>query len=384
MLFRSSNDTIATATANSGAAEGATDLVISQLAQRNVLTSAAYTDANTVVGTGALTLSVGANSFAITVDGTNNTLGAIRDAINNAADNTGVTATVINADDGIHLVLSADETGVVNALQLTVSGDGDGNDTDSSGLSALVYQTAGTQNLTQLDAPLDALLTVSGFAVTSSSNTVSNVLQGVTFELDAIGSTTITVGRDNSAVQESVQGFVDAFNGLNSTINELRAGDLEGESLLLTISSDLRNIFNTATSGLSGTYSSLSEIGVAFNDSGELALDAEGLTTALNTDFRGVSNLFADPTSGYVTRLQALADALTQSGGLIDTREEGVNTRIGNFDTRIDQFELRLERIEQRLVSQFAALDILLSNLGSASNFLSTQLANLPTIGRRN
>lgn len=379
-----SDDTIATATASSDAAEGATDVVVTQLAQRQVLSSAAFTDADTVVGSGTLSISVGSNSFDLTIDGTNNTLSGIRDAINNAADNTGVTATVINANDGAHLVLSSDETGSANALQITVSGDSVGTDTDTDGLSALVFQTAGTQNLTQQDAALDAELTVSGFAVTSSSNTVSNVLQGVTFELAAVGSTTVTIGRDNAAVQESVQEFVDAFNALNNTINELRAGDLQGESLLLTISSDLRNIFNTATTGLSGTFSSLSEIGVAFNELGELTLDADALTTALNTDFRGVSNLFADPTEGYVTRLQNLANALTQTGGLIDSREEGINIRIDNFDTRIDQFELRLERIEERLINQFAALDTLLSSLSNTSNFLTSQLASLPTIGPNN
>jgi len=364
-----SDELIATATASSDAAEGETDVVITQLAQRHVLSSGAFADTTTVVGTGTLTITVGSDSFDLTIDSSNNTLAGIRDAINNASDNTGITATVINADDGSHLIFSSDDEGLANAL--TVTGGGT--------LSVL-----SSGNLTVQEPPLDAQFTVSGFVVTSSSNTVSNVLQGVTFELGAIGSTTITVGRDNAAVQESVQQFVDSFNALDTAINELRAGDLEGESLLLTIASDLRNIFNTATTGLSSTFSSLAEIGVAFNELGELTLDADDLTTALNTDFRGVSNLFADPSQGYVTRLQALADALTQSGGLIDTREEGVNTRIGNFDTRIDQFERRLERIEQRLVRQFAALDTLLSTLNNTSNFLTTQLANLPTIQPRN
>lgn len=363
-----SDEDIATATASSDAAEGETDLVITQLAQRNVLSSAAFTDADTVIGEGTLNISVGADSFDVVIDSTNSTLAGIRDAINNASDNTGVTATVINADDGSHLIFSSDDEGAENALTLTGGG-------------TLTSLSSG--NLTVQEPALDAQFTVSGFAVTSSSNTVSNVLQGVTFELEALGTTTITVGRDNSAVQDSVQEFVDAFNAVNTTITGLRAGDLQGESLLLTIASDLRNVFNTATTGLGGTFSALSEIGVAFNDEGELALDATALTSALNTDFRGVSNLFADPTQGYVTRLQDVADSLTQAGGLIDTREEGVNTRIDNFDTRIDQFELRLVSIERRLTDQFTALDTLLSSLGNTSNFLTTQLAALPTIQRR-
>ncbi len=363
-----SDENIATATASSDAAEGETDIVITQLAQRNVLSSAAFTDTSTIVGEGTLTISVGADSFDVVIDSTNSTLSGIRDAINNASDNTGITATVINANDGSRLIFSSDDEGVANAL--TLAGGG-----------TLTSLSSG--NLTVQEPPLDAQFTVSGFAVTSSSNTVSNVLQGVTFELEAIGASTITVGRNNSAVQESVQEFVDAFNAVNTTITQLRAGDLQGESLLLTIVSDLRNVFNTATTGLGGTFSSLSEIGVAFNDEGALALDADALTTALNADFRGVSNLFADPTQGYVTRLQNIAELLVRTGGLIDTREEGVNTRIDNFDSRIDQFELRLISIERRLTRQFAALDTLLSSLNNTSRFLTSSLASLPRIERR-
>ncbi len=363
-----SDDTIATATATSDAAEGDVDINVTQLAERNVLSSAAFADAETVVGEGTLSISVGANSFDVVIDSTNSTLSGIRDAINNSTDNTGITATVINADSGSHLIFSSDESGVANALTLTGSG----------GLTSL-----SSGSLTTQQAALDAQLTVSGFTVTSSSNTVSNVLQGVTFDLVATGAATITVGRDNAAVQESVQSFVDAFNALNTTVTDLRAGDLQGESLLLTISSDLRNVFNTSTTGLSDTFSTLTEIGVEFNEEGVLTLDATSLTTALNTDFRGVSNLFADSTSGYVTQLQTITQNLTQAGGLIDSREDGINTRIDNFDTRIDAFELRLDQIEERLVNQFAALDQLLGSLGNTSNFLSAQLATLPTIGQR-
>ncbi len=364
-----SDEQVATATSTSDAAEGQTDIVVTRLAERNVLNTAAFTDAETVIGEGTLTISVGSESFDVVIDSTNSTLSGIRDAINNSTDNTGITATVINADDGSRLIFSSDETGLENALTLTGSG----------GLTSL-----SSANLTTQQAALDAQLTVSGFTVTSSSNTVTNVLQGVTFELLSTGNTTITVDRDNAAIQESVQSFVDAFNNVNTTITNLQAGDLQGESLLLTISSDLRNIFNTATTGLSDTFSTLTEIGVEFNEEGVLTLDSTSLTNALNVDFQGVANLFADPTSGVITQLQSVVDGLTQTGGLIDAREEGINTRIDNFDTRIDAFELRLINIEERLVNQFAALDQLLGSLNNTSNFLASQLSTLPTIGQGN
>lgn len=374
-----SDDTVVTASASSDAAEGGSEIVVSALAQRHKLASAAFTDANTVVGTGTLTLSVGANTFDIVIDGSNNSLAGIRDAINNSTQNTGVTATVVNADGGSHLVLTADESGTANAIQVTVADD-DGNNADTNGLSRLVYQTAGTQNLNQIDAALDASFTVDGFAVTSSSNTVADVLQGVTFELRSLGTSTIQVGRDNEAVQASVQEFVDAYNALNTTVSQLRNGELRGDSALLSIESQLRTVFNTGTTGLSGLYSTLSEIGVSFNNEGVLTLDTNQLNDTLIADFRGVSNLFADATQGYVTRLRSVADELTQNNGLIDAREEGINSRIADIQRRSDAFELRLEIIERRLVNQFAALDQLLGSLNSTSSFLAAQLATLPTV----
>ena len=108
-----SDNTIATATSTSDAAEGQTDIVVTRLAERNVLASAAFTNADTVIGEGTLSISVGSASFDVVIDSTNSTLAGIRDAINNSTDNTGITATVINADDGSRLIFSSDDTGLI-------------------------------------------------------------------------------------------------------------------------------------------------------------------------------------------------------------------------------------------------------------------------------
>ncbi len=102
------------------------------------------------------------------------------------------------------------------------------------GLSQLHYEAAGTQNLTQVAAAQDAQLTVDTFSVTSSSNTISDAIQGVTLNLKTTGSGTVDFSRDDDAIAESVDAFATAFNNLRNTIDSLYDGQLAGDSTLLT------------------------------------------------------------------------------------------------------------------------------------------------------
>jgi flagellar hook-associated protein 2 len=374
----SSDENVFTATASSDAAAGSYSINTSAVAHNHKLASTAIADASTVVGTGTLAISVGSSSFSLTIDSSSNTLGGIRDAINNASDNTGVTATIINADGGSYLVLTADDSGTANSLSVTVTGDGDGSDTDTSGLSQLVYVAGTTENMTEIDAAQDALFTVDGnFTVTSSSNTIDTAIQGITLELKTEDSATLTVERDNEAVKESVQEFVDAYNNLDSVMEELGSGDLQGESVLLSIESQLRSVFNSAATGLSGNYSYLAEVGVTFQKDGTLALDASTLDSALIADFDGVAQLFGDSSQGYAVQLKGITDSLLSTTGVLKVRQDGINDRIDNLEDRKVRLERRLEIVQKRYQDQFTALDTLLGNLQATSDYLTNQLSAL-------
>ena len=317
------------------------------------------------------------------IDGTNNTLAGIRSAINEASDNTGVTATIITADAGSYLVLTSDESGTANAISVTVAGDGDGNDADNAGLSQLVYVSGGTENLTELQAAADSVVAIDGFTITSSSNTVTSAVEGLSLKIEAIGSGTLNLRRDDTAIEASVQEFVDAYNELNNTIDAQRDGQLEAEGTLLTIENLIQNTFNTAANISGGAFSYLSEIGIRTNEEGDLTLDTSDLQTALNADFNGVAQVFANSTEGYVARLDSLVTSILQTDGVLDAREDGINTELETLADQKLVLERRLESIEARLLAQFTALDTLLSSLNNTSAFLSTQLANLPTIGSK-
>jgi len=377
----SSSDSVLTATADSSAAAGVYEVEVTALAERDKYRTAAYTDSATVVGEGTLSIAVGADSFDITVDSSNSTLSGIRDAINSASDNPGVTASIVTDTNGASLVISSDDTGLDNALTITISGDSDSNDTDALGLSAL-----STANLTSLSSAADATLEVdnsggNGFSFSSSSNTFASVLEGVSITASTLGTSTVTVGRDDEAIEEAVNDFADAYNSLRNEITTQRSGQLEADGTLLSIERSLQDIFNSGSSITGSSYTYLSEIGITTDDSNNLVIDSSELQSAISSDFDSFVNLFAATDEGYAARFESLADALQQQDGLIDAREDGLNAELKLNQAAQDRMEVRLELVEARIRSQFSALDSLVSELNNTGNFLSQQLANISAIG---
>src|SRR5690606_21130892 len=159
------------ATTSAGAAAGRYQVEVLSLASAQKLTSGAFA-ADAAVGTGTLTISAGDTTLSIEIAAPDNTLAGIRDAINAAAGGKTVTASIVTGDDGPHLVLNAVDTGSAGALKISASG-GDG------GLSALSYDPDGPSGLSQLLPAADARIVVDGIERTSSSNTVTDVIDKV-------------------------------------------------------------------------------------------------------------------------------------------------------------------------------------------------------------
>lgn len=321
------------ATANGTAVIGSYNVTVSQLATSQKLASPAYSSATDIVGTGKLTISfgtftaaAGSNPAAFTANGdktdisiditsSNNTLAGIRDAIN--AKNASVSASIVNDGSGNRLVVTSKDTGEVNSLKISVADD-DGNATDSAGLSALAYDPlAGTNNMTQMVAAKNALLNVDGMSISKPSNTVSDVIQGVTLTLKSVTTTSnaLTVGTDTDTIQASVQSFVDAYNSLNtsmrnltkfvsagSTANGALLGDSTARNIMVKLKSMLSSSSPTAT-----TFKTLTDIGVTMSSDGALSLDSTKLKTAVTTNVSDVAKLFSpsatatDPQVSFVS-----------------------------------------------------------------------------------
>lgn len=323
-MFQSLNATVAdstifTAVATSQAVAGTYSINVTQLAQAQTISSAGQADVTAAIGGGtATTLSFqfgtisggtltngvytgatfaqdpGQPTGTVTLDGSNNSLQGIRDAVNAA--NIGVTATIVSDGGAVpnHLVFTSSKTGAPSSMKISVSGDASIN-------SLLAYDPAATQNMTQSSAAQSAALTVNGIAVSSASNTVSDAIQGVTLNLAKIGASNLTVARNTASVENGVNAFVKAYNDFNTALKNLtgydaatkQGGPLLGDSTARNIQAQVRKMLSTALTGVDGSLTTLSQIGVSFQKDGALALDAAKLKTALTNNFDDIGKLFA-------------------------------------------------------------------------------------------
>ncbi len=361
-------------------------LEVVQLAKAQKLTSGAFTDSDTVVGTGTMTVTVGASTMDLGITTGNNTLAGIRDAINTATNNPGVTATIVNADSGSYLILTAEDTGAANTITITQAG-GDG------GLSALEYDPGnGLTSLTESTAAQDALVRIDGFDVMNDTNNISAAVQGVTISLlKSTGGVTerLTVENDDAAARGLVNDFVASYNELIKTLDSLTDYDADsnfgapllGDATVRGIRDQIRREMSTAVSDIDAPFSTLLDVGIEVQLDGSLVLDDSVLSSVLADDFVKFGQLFSN-TDGFAVRLYDLTHGYLDTDGIIETRTKGLETRIEGLVDDRESLNERLASLETRLLRQFNALDSLLAQLSSTSNFLAQQLDNLPGVQR--
>lgn len=374
----SSDEERFTATAESTAAPGAYDIEITQLAQAARVRSNDFTSETDIIGTGTLDISLGTDTFSLTIDSNNQTLEGIRDAINSAENNPGITASIINVDSGTQLILSSDTIGAANTISVVA--------TDDDALDGFDLTRLATANLTTLEAAQDAIIQVDQQQVTRDSNTFSDVITGVSFSLvkAEVGETaTLTVGLDKGSVTNRVTDFVAAYNSAATIIAQLSAfdadtgtsGQLQGDAGLRAIESQLRQAISNPVDGLE--FGTLAEIGITTDSTGKLVVDSAALDEAINNDFTAVSKLFTND-DGLSTRLDDLLNRYVDSEGILTTRTTGLQGRIDDLSDDRERLDARLVVIEARYRSQFIALDSFVSQIQSIGNFLTEQLASLP------
>lgn len=390
----SSDASVFTASAISTAAAGTYTLNVTTLAQSQNLVAVGQTSSTTAISNGAVTTvtfdfgttngalftSNGSGTQSITIDGSNNTLQGIRDAINAA--NMGVNATIVNDGSGTpyRLALTSSSSGASNSLKIATSGG------DGTLNSLLAYDPAGVKNLTQTVVAQNASFTVNGIAVSKASNTVTDAIQGVTLTLENVTATptTLTVAHDTNAASAAVSSFVDAYNALASQLKTrsaygnatTAAGGLAGDGTVRLMLSQLRAVFNTAATPASGgTLTFLTQVGVSFQADGTLKLDSSKLNSAITSNFSDVTNLFSSAT-GFATRLDTWSTSVLSSGdGLIATRTQSLNTTIKGYNDQISRLEIRLETLKKQYTTQYSNLNILLSNMNNTSTYLTQQFA---------
>jgi flagellar hook-associated protein 2 len=311
----------------------------------------------------------------------------VRDKINSA--NAGVTASIVTDASGSRLSLRSKDTGTESGFRISATetvNDGD----SATGLSALAYDaTAASSPMLRTASAANAQLTVNGIALSSASNTLNNVVDGITLSLlKTTTNTSVSVAPDTATAKTAVTDFVSAFNTLASFIASQtaydaankKAGPLQGDQATLALQSQLRNVINQGSSA-SSTWSRLSEIGIALKTDGTLESNAAKLDNALGNLPELKKLLATDGStttdSGFIRRFKDLADAALASDGMFATRTSSIQTRVTRNSKSQDALQKRLDQTQARLQAQYSALDTQMAKMNNLSTYMTQQITQM-------
>ncbi len=403
LTVSSSNATAVTASASGVPSKASYSVEVQQLARGQSVASAAQV-ADTAMGTGKLSIQLGTwstspavaftagSAAAVEVDvvAGGDTMTKIAAAINNA--NAGVVATVITDSAGERLSMRSAATGEVSGFRVQVSNDGDSVDNDLNGLSRLAFDPEnGAVGLGAIGAAStllarNAMATLNGVAVQSSSNKFTGLVPGLSLQVSQITTSpaVVTVGQDVASIKKSIANFVTAYNMLNTTLTESTKYDpirqegaiLQGDTSTITLSNAMRSLIGTTVSG--ATYSRLSELGIALQRDGSLTMDSAKLDIALqDTDkvktFFTVNNYDA-ATNGFGLKLKAFTAGLLSTAGAVASKTNSLTASITANTKDQDRVNSRAETVEARLRKTYSALDAKMGALTALSDYVKQQV----------
>lgn len=354
-MAESSDESVLTANATTSAPAGTYNVTVGSTAKSHSLVSQSFSTVTESVGTGTLTFRFGTTTYTdpggaydtftqnadaqtatITISSGNDSLQAIRDAINN--EDFGVQASLVFDGTGYVLQMTSEETGDEMSMEI-VAKDASGA-LATGGLAALAYNknqdTVGT-NMIETQKAEDASITVNGLVVTRDSNEVTELIDGVTLNLmnssdgDQVQ---VTVGADLTSISENIQQMIDAYNGFQELYKDYTSFNekegigslLLGDSTLRSINNQIRSVMTSTVENITGTnFRSFSEIGIYTdqNDNFELKFDASLFTKTIKEDREAMAAVFA-------------TDGKT-SDNLITYLNESINTKPGSYDIEITQ-----------------------------------------------
>jgi flagellar hook-associated protein 2 len=313
-------------------------------------------------------LSAGSSSVAVVQTDATTTLSGLASAITAAGGP--ATASAIDTGSGnssAHLVLGSTQTGLIGALSIS-----------SSGITG--FDAADTQTLT---AASDAVLHMGSLEVTRSSNTVNDVIPGVTLQLNAVSSTpvTVAVGPDSSGTSTKVNALVSSLNSVLTTLNTDTAynvasstgGPLFGDGAATDTISALQNaLIGSPTSALS---QQLNKIGFHVDSGGTYSVDPAVLSAALASDPTGTAAAIA----GIATTIASASTQLTQTNGIVATAISSYATQASTLTDEISDWQTRLNDMQTNYTTQYANLSAAVDALHQQGTALAGIISGLPT-----
>lgn len=326
------------------AAAGTYKLQIDQVAQAQSLSSGTYTSPDDEVGTGTLTLRFGSwdaglttftvdpdkTGASIVIDDTNNSLTGLRDAINDA--NIGVQASIVDDGSGNYQLLLSGPSGANNEIEIVAA-----EDVSNPGLANFDFNET-TQNLTEEQEGLDAILSLNGLTLTRESNTVTDVIEGLEFDIFNSSNTEVinlTITEDKASAETAIRDFVDAYNTFLQSIEVLvdfdpekdDYGSLHNDSLAGNLIDSVRNFIGASVTGIDDGFTILANIGIRTELDGTLAIVEDADQT--NTNFRAAIDDNFDLVKAFFTPQYESSDSR------IKINAYGAQTQAGSYTVDI-------------------------------------------------
>jgi flagellar hook-associated protein 2 len=348
-------------------------IIVNQLARAQTSYSAIVADKTAAIGEGTMTLSMGGQNVAITIDSSNNSLEGLAAAINNSG--SGVSASLIADDGGFRLVLKG-QNGQANSFTLTADAGADAN------LSNFTYGDGGSMTLGQSAA--NAEFTVDGVAFSRGSNTVDDILSGMSLSLKKVtGGQPVDIGasRPVDLLRQTIGDFVDVYNQLRSSL-ETAAKETGSASSLRQLESELNSLLSkTLTSHPS--INKLSDLGISSSKTGGLVIDYTKLDGLLANNSAAVEAIFnprRDETHSSITdigisdALDAIRDKAVASDGVLGRISSMLESRQKALQEEMDKVETREAAYKARLEKQYNGLEAKLAAYEATRSYLDQQI----------
>jgi flagellar hook-associated protein 2 len=382
-----SSSTAVSATTNNSAA-GSYTVEVQALASVQTIATGTAVPATTTPGAGTLHIELGsygagqtsfvAKAGATAVDiaiAATDSLATVRDKINAAG--AGVTALIMTDASGSRLLIRSNTSGAANAFR-------------TSGIASLAFDpSAGVTTMTQSQTAADAAATVNGLAVTSPSNTLSNIVDGLTLNLSTLttGPVTVNVVTDTEALKKTITDFAAAYTALVKLIatdtkydpTTKKGGILQGDGAATGLQRQMRTLAG-ASSDASTLFGHLSDAGLELQADGSMTVNATKLANALG-NLAEVKKLFANSDlldaskDGFGKRFRVITDAMLGVDGALTTKTDGLGKQLDRNQKDQDALQVRLDAIEKRMRAQYTALDATMAVLNSKSNYITQQIA---------
>lgn len=369
------------ATSTSAATAGSYKFAVSKLAQEEKEVHAGVASSTTAVNTS------GADKvFQYTYAGTQRsltvkdatTLAGLRDQINGDTSNPGVTASIVNDGTNSRLVITGSEKGDTKSITIDAGTTLDGTGGTSDFTASSFTQTSMAQS---------ARFTVDGVNIKRDTNTITDVIDGVTFTLKKADettppTTTIEIKTDNTTAKANAQKLVDAVNDLRTFVKtnsdydpaDKSAGALFGEATSRDLVSRLQTILSSSISSLPEDMRALSQIGISSDKTGAtLSIDATKFDKAFSTDSKRAIEMFTAVATKIADFTKSASDA---QYGSITNRKKGLQSNIDKASSQLLNMQSRLDQLQASYTTQFNNLEAMLSNMKAQSSYVSSAIAS--------